>query len=294
MGISRREVLVRAAGIGAAWAATPFNRAWSATSDLCPPRAAGISCLIDGQTVGRPQVLAWEARRMQVVWRRLKPHVASSGTYRLNSFNAAAGASPKLMAQLRLELLNAKVQLGHQRIQDIHKEELALAKAVQQLLLLTSFGRYTVSAIDVQCDQGSAEGFVKWFSGRLQANDEPAMLLACPDHHIIETRSNGLQYVLETTGGSPLPTQFDIDYANTAGNPIALVAGLPHRMGGMALDGTRTIGCAFHQFGDQAGGGFRGRLSVAFPRSTPWFMIDGHRWHLACEFSNWIEAYLRC
>ncbi len=294
MGISRRDVLVRTAGVGVAWAAMPFKSAWSASTDASPPRAAGITCFIDGQTVSRQQVLAWEARRMQAVWKQLKPHVASSGTGRLNSFNASSGVSNELMAQLRQELLSAKLQLGHQRIQEIYAEELALSKAVQQLLLLTSFGRHTVSAIDVLCDQGSAEGFVKWFSGRVQANDEPAMLLACPDHHIIETRANGQQHVLETTGGSPLPTQFEIDYANTTGNPIALVAGLPHRMGGMALDGTRTIGCAFHQFGSQTGGGFRGRLSVAFPRSTPWFMVDGHRWHLACEFSNWIEAYLRC
>lgn len=294
MGISRRDVLVRAAGVGAAWAAAPFKQAWSASTDSCPPRAAGITCLIDGQTVGRQQVLAWEARRMQVVWRKLKPHVASSNAYRLNSFNAASGASPELMAQLRLELLNAKLQMGHQRINDILSGELALAKATQQLLLLTSFGRYALSVVDVRCDQGNAEDFVQWFSGRVHANDEPTMLQACPDHYIIETQANGQQHVLETTGGSPLPTQFDIDYENTAGNPVVLVADLPHRMGGMALDGTRTIGCAFHQFGDQAGGGFRGRLSVAFPRSTPWFMIDGHRWHLACEFSNWIEAYLRC
>jgi DNA mismatch repair protein MutS len=32
--------------------------------------------------------------------------------------------------------------------------------------------------------------------------------------------------------------------------------------------------------------------NLVFAVSTPWFMIDGHQWHLACEFSNWIEAYL--
>lgn len=294
MGISRRDLLVRAAGVGAAWAATPFNLAWSAPTDSCQPRTARITCLIDGQTVARQQVLAWEARRMQVVWHKLKPHVASSNTYRLNSFNAAAGASPELMAQLRQELLNTKLQLGHQRIANLLSGEVALAKATQQLLLLTSFGRYALSVIDVRCDQGSAEGFVKWFVDRAHTNDEPAMLQACPDHYLIETRENGHQHVLETTGGSPLASDFDIDFSNIAGNPIPLQAALPHRVGGAAVDGTRTIGYAFHQFGDQADGGFRGRLSIAFPRSTPWFMIDGHRWHLACEFSNWIEAYLRC
>lgn len=293
MGISRRELLVRAAGVGALWAATPVDQAWSATIDAAAPSAAGITCLIDGQVVGRPQVLAWEARRMQVVWHKLKRHAPAPASSPLNTLDPAAAVSPEMMVRLRQALLDAKLQLGHQRIQEIFADELALAKALQQLLLLTSFGRHALSVIDVRCDQGSAAGFVDWFTGRVRANDEPEMLRACPDHHIIETRANGQQHVLETTGGSPLPTQFDIDYANASGIPVPLVPALPHRVGGVALDGERTIGCAFHQFGPQAGGGFRGRLSVAFPRSTPWFMINGHRWHLACEFSNWIEAYLR-
>ena len=32
------------------------------------------------------------------------------------------------------------------------------------------------------------------------------------------------------------------------------------------------------------------RLTIEFPRATAPHMIRAHRWHLACEFSNWIEA----
>jgi hypothetical protein len=31
-------------------------------------------------------------------------------------------------------------------------------------------------------------------------------------------------------------------------------------------------------------------LTIEFPRVTPGRFVNAHRWHLACEFSNWIEA----
>ena len=51
----------------------------------------------------------------------------------------------------------------------------------------------------------------------------------------------------------------------------------------MAIGGVR------HQFRDTPDG-FLARLCVEFPRFTPRRVIAEHRWHLACEFSNWIEA----
>ncbi|MCC3332314.1 hypothetical protein [Nocardia abscessus] len=57
-------------------------------------------------------------------------------------------------------------------------------------------------------------------------------------------------------------------------------------------DGT-VIGGVRHQFRDEPGGGFRSRLAVAFPAAVPGLYIAEHQWHLACEFGNWITAYLR-
>lgn len=293
MNIKRRDLLVRSASLGAAWAAMSHACGQAVASTSSPESGADITCLINGQPSTRTQVLEWELRRMRAVWQKLKPCASASVYSKLDSRWVASQVSAADIMQMRQDLLALKLQLGSQRIKAVLADELALSGVVEKLLLGASFGRYALSVTDIQCNRGSAEGFVQWFAGRLRANDEPAMLQACPDHYVIETQANGQQYVLETTGGSPLATQFDIDYANASGNPIALVPELPVRVGGVALDGQRTIGYAYHQFGTQAGGGFRGRLSVAFPWSTPWFMIDGHRWHLACEFSNWIEGYLR-
>lgn len=280
MDIQRRALAGRAVCAMVAWAGG--SRVWAQnTSPSAPePMTTDINCNINGHPISRSQVLDWEWRRLQVVWKKLRPQTS-------------AAESVDAIAQMRQDLLAHKLQLGATRIKSLLASELALSGVVQRLLLSTSFGRYALSVTDIQCNQGSAEGFVQWFAARVNANDEPAMLLASPDHYVIETQDNGQQYVLETTGGSPLATQFDIDYADARGNPVPLLAELPVRVGGMALDAQKAIGYAFHQFGNVPGGGFRGRLSVAFPRSTPRFMIDGHRWHLACEFSNWIEAYLR-
>jgi hypothetical protein len=53
--------------------------------------------------------------------------------------------------------------------------------------------------------------------------------------------------------------------------------------------GELAIGGVRHKFRDEADG-FRARLCVEFPWLTAPYLIAQHRWHLACEFSNWIEA----
>lgn len=293
MNISRRDLLVRAAGCGVGWHALPG--AWGQSISPTPVESttADITCSIHGQPVTRAQVIEWELHRLRAVWRKLKPYASAAASSPLQSAAVGPSVSAMDVARMRQDLLRLKLQLGPQRIKEALSDELALSGMVKKLLLATSSGRHALSVTDIQCSRGTAEGFVRWFAGRVQANDEPAMLLACPDHYVIETRSNGQQYVLETTGGSPLASQFDIDYTQASGIPVSLMADLPVRVGGMAKDGGRAIGCAYHQFGSLPGGGFRGRLTVAFPWRTPGFMIDGHRWHLACEFSNWIEGYLR-
>jgi hypothetical protein len=48
-------------------------------------------------------------------------------------------------------------------------------------------------------------------------------------------------------------------------------------------------GAIRHQFRDEPNG-FAARLTGEFPVATPLTLIRAHQWHLACEFSNWIEA----
>lgn len=51
------------------------------------------------------------------------------------------------------------------------------------------------------------------------------------------------------------------------------------------------VGRLRHQFRNE-GEGLSARLTIEFPALTPGPMIRGHQWHLASEFSNWLEAAL--
>lgn len=137
---------------------------------------------------------------------------------------------------------------------------------------------------------GSASRFARWFEDRNVLNDERVMLSACPDHYIIARDSRGRQLVVETTGGAPLPGQFTVDYADVSSLLTQADPTYPYQVAGVArLDDSLAIGGVRHQF-RQEGDGFRALLTVEFPGRVPRKMIAEHRWHLAVEFANWIEA----
>ena len=43
-----------------------------------------------------------------------------------------------------------------------------------------------------------------------------------------------------------------------------------------------------HQFAE-TDTGFKAKLTIYFPAASAPEMIEGHRWHLACEFTNWVN-----
>ncbi|MDB5708943.1 MAG: hypothetical protein JWL96_1013 [Sphingomonas bacterium] len=148
--------------------------------------------------------------------------------------------------------------------------------------------RFSVCEIEVAT--GSASQFARWFDDRNILNDERAMIDACPDHYIIARDDLGRQLVVETTGGSPLPGEFTVDYADLSSLHMPADPSYPHQVAGVArLGDGLAIGGVRHQF-RQEGDGFRALLTVEFPARVPRKMIAQHRWHLAAEFSNWIEA----
>ncbi|WP_280249629.1 hypothetical protein [Nocardia abscessus] len=117
---------------------------------------------------------------------------------------------------------------------------------------------------------------------------------ACPDHYIIATLPDGRQEVVEVTGGATLASRFLVDYTDKAKVMVPANPAYPLAVSGAAFlaDG-ELIGGVCHQFRDEPGGGFRSQLEVAFPAAVPSLYIAEHQWHLACEFGNWIAAYLR-
>lgn len=247
---------------------------------------------IGGEVVPRTEVLQWEARRLQVAAQRLE---GAFPGWLLSDIGALllrpAGAIDDV-ARDRVRLVDAKLRLGEAEMRKLTATDLAASTPIAQLAAMPK--RWAVSTTTVTSNIGTAKGFARWFDGRIARNDVRAMLVACPDHYVIRTPQTGRQEVIEVTGGAVLASRFLIDYAEVQGLPIAVDPRADARAAGWARNGRGTrIGAVHHQFRDNRGGGFTADLAVAFPAFVPSYMVSEHRWHLACEFSNWVSAYAR-
>lgn len=197
------------------------------------------------------------------------------------------------LQSLRQALSTRKAELGHSGIERLLARDVRWSTRVARITAMASSGRRALSVIELGVSRGSATDFVEWFNQRTETDDELAMLAAHPEHYLFRTGSDGRQEVWETNGGSPLAARFFIDYDDTSSlrtppspaYPIQ-VAGVARLADGLAIGGVR------HQFRDEAGG-FRALLTVEFPAVSLPTILRGHRWHLAIEFSNWIEAAAR-
>lgn len=232
-----------------------------------------LRTVIDGKSYGREAVLAWEAKRAAAVRKKL-----------------GLPPSEAPAEQQRAELTRHKLALGHSGLRRILGRGPRLSEKVTRLTLWLSGTGRRFSVCEIEVAKGSAEHFAHWFEARNTLDDEAAMLDACPDHYIIARDDAGRQLVLETTGGSPLPGEFAVDYADVSSLRTRADPAYPHQVAGVArlADGL-AIGGVRHQF-RQEGEGFRALLTVEFPKRVPSHMIREHCWHLAVEFSNWIEA----
>lgn len=233
-----------------------------------------IQVTIGSRQVSRDDVLRWEDRRIDAAARKLK----------------LPAPKPGPVGDRREALLAAKLELGTDEILNRLARDIRYGDVIARLSGPMS-KRRRFSTIDMSVQDADAAQFVAWFN-RASEVDGPAMLRACPDHFLIRNGPKG-QEVVETTGGSPLATRFNIDYDDTATlrtptDPAFSIqlAGVARASNGAAIGGVR------HQFRG-TDSGYHARLRVEFPLPTLPNMISAHRWHLACEFSNWAEAAAR-
>lgn len=232
-----------------------------------------LRTIIDGASLGRNAVLAWEDRRTAAVRRKL-----------------GLGRSSAPRSEQRREILESKLALGHQGLRALVKRELWMSEKITRWSVALSGDKRRFAVCEIEVATGSASRFARWFGDRNSLNDEVAMIDACPDHYIIARDGQGRQLVVETTGGSPLSSEFTVDYSDIASLHTSPDPSYPHQVAGVArLSDGLAIGGVRHQF-RQEGDGFRALLTVEFPGRVPLKMAAEHRWHLAAEFSNWIET----
>lgn len=223
---------------------------------------------INGRAHPRDAVLAWEAGRATKVARRL-------------GIDASAPA-------LGRRIVERKLELGHDGLRHLLRHDLRVSSVVSELGATLSRDRRRIATTVLTCDAGAAESLPAWYRAAFTANDEPAMLAASPDHWIFRC-APGTEEVVETAAGSPAVVQMlfadeHVDTVRTPADPAHPVdwAAVARSARGTAIGGIR------HQFRD-ASDGFEVRLNVEFPLTIPSPMVRAHCWHLAGEFSNWLE-----
>lgn len=237
--------------------------------------APDITAVIGGRIVPRAEVLEWEGLRAAAVYKKLR-----------------MGAPPGDVAARRGALVAKKLELGHAEIERRLAREMAIATRSSRLLTALSRDGRRLCTVELRGGDGSAETTPAFYKAAMDSGDEATLLAASPDHWVLCRRDDGIQQVIETTGGSPLASRIFLDENEVApiGTPADPTFPVQWVAFGRARLGGPPAGALRHQFRDEPGGGFTARLTIEFPRLTPGRIVDAHGWHLACEFSNWIEA----
>lgn len=231
-----------------------------------------IVATMSGRRHDRRAVLEWEDRRINAAAKKLGVVPPPAGP----------------VAERREAWLEIKRALGTDELHRRLVKEVGIADRVGTLQAKLS-PRRRLCLTELMVPGGSAEQFTRWYGAMTFSSDQDAMERACPDHFVLRI-VDGRQEVLETNGGSPLAALFNIDYDDTSAIRTPIDPAFPFRLDGVAIaaNGTR-IGAVRHQFRDTPDG-LHARLAVEFPLPILGRIVRWHRWHLACEFSNWIEA----
>lgn len=237
--------------------------------------ALDITAVFGDTEVSRAEVLEWEGRRAAVVYKKL-----------------GMGAPPDDVLARRAALVARKLELGHAEIERRLARQMAVAARSSRLMSALSRGGRRLCVVELRGKGGSAEAMPAFYRAAMDSGDEAPLLAASPDHWMLGKRDDGIQQVIETTGGSPLASRIYLD-ENEVG-PVSTPADPTFPVQWVALGRAHLhgppAGALRHQFRDEPDGSFTARLTIEFPRATPARLVAAHRWHLACEFSNWIEA----
>jgi len=232
-----------------------------------------ITAQIGDHTYPRHDVLAWETKRAARVARRLGIKRRGSST------------------DLNRRILDRKLELGPDAIEQMLQREFPISSAVGRLGAAASLGRRNVATTILRCDTGACQMIPDFYRTASRSDEgRPTMLAASPDHWIFRRLPDGRDQVVETAAGSPWMVQIfldenDLSTVRTPRDPAFAVhwAAVARTAGGTPIGGVQ------HRFRDEPAGGFTVELNAEFPITLPRPMVDWHRWHLAGEFSNWLE-----
>ncbi|KAG0254444.1 hypothetical protein DFQ27_006832 [Actinomortierella ambigua] len=250
----------------------------------------------DGKLVPYETIRQWEAKRLA--------HVTSF-VYRLLGKKQPPPSSTQTMDEQRSNLAELKVEMGEDKMRKLLSPYLGLSRLATKAISFLSFGRRSYSIVEIAIVSGSTDDlgpseFLDKLNRVLQSEDEASSkkmrLMACPDHYLLANTGGGTNAatmeVIETTGGSPFPTQFFIRFGDETGMRSQRDPAYEVQMVGAARTKCgMVIGAVRHQIRREPGG-LRMKLLIEFPLLTPNWMLRQHQAHLMCEFNNWVRDAL--
>jgi hypothetical protein len=183
----------------------------------------------------------------------------------------------------RRALAKLKSRLGRERLLELLAPDIETSSKALSGWAAESEGRWRPALTHLRVSGLSATEFLAYFEGIFE--QQPKMLAAQPEHFVLGL-VDGAMEIVENLG----PYLARIELRLTAEDQAVgeLLADHPIRMVGNATlaDGT-VVAHLLHQLRDTANG-FDVVLGIYFPQAAPEEVVEGHRQHLAVEFTNWI------
>lgn len=234
-----------------------------------------MKIIIDGKEFTNDEMNRWKRERISKVLGTLRK------TLPLTQDTAI------LLDQLTL----LKLKMPYAEILSLLKAKLAIGEMGMKFAATLSGNKRRAAVTTIFADGISAEKFSIIIDSLMLEDKEEyrkVNLAACPDHYVLRPH-NGTLEVIETTGNTPVPTQFFITFNDETGLKEPRNLNYPYQSTGIAKlkDGT-IVGGVRHQFRDTQSG-IEVRTLVEFPNLCPKIIIKEHQKHLAVEWSNWID-----
>lgn len=187
----------------------------------------------------------------------------------------------------RRALANLKSRLGQQTLLELLEPDIAASASTLKAWADSSRGQWRAALTQLQVRGISASEFVAYFMSI--TGEQPKLLAAQPEHFVLDETGNGPSHVIRVVENlGRYISDFYITFTGEDQAVAELNPDYPTRMiGSVALADGTTIGHALHQFRETTDG-FDALLAIYFPAAAPEEFIEGHRQHLAVEFTNWI------
>lgn len=234
-----------------------------------------MKILIDEKIFTKEELNNWKNKRIKKVLHNLKSNI-------------------DIDENIDENLLALKLKKSYEDMIKLLQKKLFIGKIGMKIASIISFGKRRSAITIIYADGINAKTVSEKVDELMLKNTEKykkVNLNACPDHYVL-TAYNGILEVIETTGCSPVPTQFFITLNDETGIKEPRDLNYEYQSTGVAKlkDGT-IIGGVRHQFKD-TDTGVKARLLVEFPFVCPKILIREHQKHLAAEWSSWINWIL--